>query len=240
MRIHLLGQARSGTTYLYNVIRQHYVTKQHVDFGNEPFNSDFRDSSTFGEQLDLIAQTPRAIIKNHTLHLPQMPPEQLDRFKKLMDFTVVVWRPNIFEVTASLCVSVTKDQWYASQQDIKPIKIDPMMFKMFWKGFYWETLKLKNNYYNIKVDKWVRYDELTRNTKQDWINIGLCMTDPMAIIDFPIEFTNISPPKEEIILNYEDLRTLSIELSQQQEVNWFGKQDSLNIQENMIEDFTCS
>ena len=122
MRIHLLGQARSGTTYLYNVIRQHYVTKQQVDFGNEPFNSDFRDSSTFSEHLNLIAQTPRAIIKNHTLHLPQMPPEELDRLKELMDFTVVVWRPNIFELTASLCVSVTKDQWYANQQDIKPIK----------------------------------------------------------------------------------------------------------------------
>jgi hypothetical protein len=54
MRIHLLGQARSGTTYLYNVIRQHFVTNQHVDFGNEPFNSDLRKTSTFQKKLEII------------------------------------------------------------------------------------------------------------------------------------------------------------------------------------------
>tara|TARA_B100000282_G_scaffold105386_1_gene74651 strand:+ start:7777 stop:8505 length:729 start_codon:yes stop_codon:yes gene_type:complete len=242
MRIHLLGQPRSGTTYLFNVIRQYYASKQHIEFGNEPFNSNFRDSRFFDEHINEIAKTKRCIIKNHTLHLEEMSEMGLmEDFNNLIDYTIVVWRRNIFELTASMCVSVTKNQWYAGEQDINPIYIGEHQFRNYWRGFYWETVKLKNNNYNINVDKWVSYDELTRDVKQDWLNLGMCMTDPAVIISFR-SHTEISPPKHEIIKNYEDLRAYSEELCLQEERFNFKKKFSngLVIKDNVIEDFTCN
>ena len=91
MRIHLLGQPRSGTTYLFNVIRQYYASKQHIEFGNEPFNSNFRDSRFFDQHIQDIGKTQKCIIKNHTLHLEEMSDMGLmEDFKNLMDYTIVV------------------------------------------------------------------------------------------------------------------------------------------------------
>lgn len=242
MRIHLLGQPRSGTTYLFNVLRQYYATKQDIEFGNEPYNSNFRDNRFFHKHLQEFLNTPRCVIKNHTLHLVDM--EQmglLDDFNSAVDYTIVCWRQNIFELTASMCVSVHKNQWHAGEQDINPIYIGEHEFRNYWRGFYWETVKLKNNNYKLNVDKWINYDTLTRDVKQDWINIGLCWTDPSVMISFR-SHTEISPPKHEIIKNYEDLRAYSETLCLEEERFNFKKgfKNGLVIKDNIIEDFTCN
>ena len=98
-----------------------------------------------------------------------------------------------------MCVSVHKNQWHAGEQDINQIYIGEHEFRNYWRGFYWETVKLKKQ--QLQVSMWTNgltMIHLPRDVKQDWINIGLCWTDPSVMISFR-SHTEISPEKHEMI-----------------------------------------
>lgn len=231
MRIHILGQPRSGTTYIFNVIRQYYVNQQEIEFGNEPFNDHLRDSANFQNHLDSIIQTPRCVIKNHTVHLNYMKEHNLlETFLNAIDHNVLIIRRNLFDLTCSMCVSINKDQWYDYETTGKQIEIEPELFEFFYSGFYWNTAKLKNNFYNIKFDTVIEYEKLIREPKLDWLSTGLCNTDPMALISFSSQ-TSISPPKDKIISNHKQLKLLCNKLDNDPQFD-----GGLTIRNNIIMD----
>ena len=139
MRIHLIGQPRSGTTYLFNVVRQYHANQQNIDFGNEPFNPHLRDTTGFNNHLKEITNTSTCVIKNHTTHLDYMKQQGMyEQFDRCVDYSLCIVRKNIFDLTLSMCVSINKDQWYKYNKT--PIHIETELFQYFYSGFYWNKL----------------------------------------------------------------------------------------------------
>ena len=228
MRIHIIGQPRSGTTYIFNVVRQYHANQQDIDFGNEPFNSHLRNSSKFRSHLTNIVDTSTCVIKNHTTHLDYMKQHNLyNEFCKAMDYTLCIVRKNLFDLTLSMCGSINKDQWYKYNQN--PIEIETELFEHFYSGFYWNTVKLKDGVYG-NFDQIIYYENLIRTPRLDWSNLNICNTDPMALINFKSQ-TSISPAKEKMVSNYNELLDFCFQLQNSSKYD-----GGLIIKDNILQD----
>ena len=79
-RLQLLGTARSGTSYLSDLVaHQHKMTHPDSVHYIEPFNVSLVDTMSFrdvvdrvGNQVNDIMKTPNFIMKNHVSHLGKM------------------------------------------------------------------------------------------------------------------------------------------------------------------------
>lgn len=234
MRIHILGVPRGGTTYLYDIVRRYHSPLQTVEYGNEPFHPTLYYSKdvdldvAYADVIRVNKLQKRSVIKTHVQHLIDLRERNLlDRFKSTVDYNVVIIRRNIFDVILSSIVSSEQDEWFKYNNEVTPIIVDTEMFKYWWKGIYYDTLRIYKNEFDIEYDEIVYYENFTRKLSRDWSNMKLCNTYYTSLVDLQSAHTK-APPKETVVSNYDELKQIALEYAKQEEFKELQIDNNLN------------
>ena len=204
--VHILAEARSGSTTLYDAVNQG-VGNQWVDrYGNTiDLSEPFKEPSSqpgFAKQLyphkvneicDYIIGNPDKVkvMKNILFDVSQFDPEIQQRLFELPAYTIGLSRRNTFEQALSRCLAKITgvyhvEVWYSVLHHYKPAtKIDPNLFL--------EQLNI------------------TMARKQQLLDHSHLLDEIIYYedINFPKQFdSNKFPPKSESIANYAELQDL--------------------------------
>jgi hypothetical protein len=235
MRIQIIGIPRGGTSYIYDVVRRYHNPLQTVEFGNEPFHptlyvDDDTDVTDFYKKhITEIVKTPNCAVKNHVQHLLDLEQKNLlDDFRKSIDYNLVMLRRNIFDITLSSIVSTTQHEWFRYKKRVKKMEVELELFEHWWRGIYYDTLKIYQNQFKFDYNEIVYYENFTRTLRKDWSNLELCNTHYTVLADLKAVYTK-APAKEKVVKNYNELREYANQLRLNDRYKLLNIDDEFNI-----------
>lgn len=235
MRIHILGIPRGGTSYMYDIVRRYHAPLQAVEFGNEPFHNTLYNAE--GEDLKLIFKKhiaknriqKRSVIKTHVQQIISLNKYgQLGNFKHSMDYNIAIIRRNIFDVTLSSIVSTIQHEWYSYDNQVTPMKVELELFDHWWRGIYWDMLKIYQDQFEFNYNEVVYYDSFTRSLRKDWAGLKLCNTYFECLVDLK-SYYDKAPPKETVVSNYQQLREFAHQLTARDEYSELKIDNDFNL-----------
>ena len=205
MLYEILSQQRSGSTYLYRVLKK-YLNAKSLNFDNEPFGH--CDKPGFDPEK-IISEIKRSadhivVIKNHALHLNKLLnlyPVEFNEFYHLPKKRIVLIRHNQFEKTVSSILAKHYEIWQEQPEDIEPIYVEPWRFRWTYQEIIEEYNMLKAE---IKpTDTVVEYEKLSFWPRKDFYNLAL--TD-QKFDELPkFKETKKNKPKDKTIVNLAEL-----------------------------------
>jgi hypothetical protein len=211
MRIQIIGIPRGGTSYIYDVVRRYHNPLQLVEFGNEPFhptlyvNDDTDVTNFYKKHINDIRNTNDCVVKNHVQHLLDLQQKGLlNSFRNNIDYNLVMIRRNIFDITLSSIVSTTQHEWFRYKKRVKKMEVELELFEHWWRGIYYDTLKIYENQFEFDYNEVVYYENFTRTLREDWSNTKLCNTYYKVLADLKAVYTK-APAKEKVVKNYQEL-----------------------------------
>ena len=235
MRIHILGIPRGGTSYMYDIVRRYHAPLQAVEFGNEPFHNTLYNAE--GQDLKLIFKKhiaknriqKRSVIKTHVQQIMSLDKcGQLGNFKHSTDYNIAIIRRNIFDVTLSSIVSTTQHEWHNYDNQVTPMEVELELFDHWWRGVYWDMLKIYQDQFKFNYDEVVYYDSFTRSLRKDWAGLKLCNTYFTCLADLK-SYYDKAPPKETVVSNYQQLREFAHQLAARDEYSELKIDDDFNL-----------
>ena len=231
-KVQLFATPRSGSNFLHNLITKYmnvcpYCIDDHVK-SSSPFSLNKEDydptqrSQTIAvnKRVETIQKGLSSVWKTHPYALDS----EVFNFKgfnikttvELSDYNVLLTRRDILEVILSAAIAREKQSWRPPFDDDK-IHIEPENFKLVCKEiFFGHYLNLVKNPYNIKANDLLFFeDTIVSNTpEQIFSSLSLCNVtkdELPKILDTAMPSMYQTPPKEEIIKNYDQLVDLAKE-----------------------------
>ena len=211
MLYELLSQQRSGSTYMFRVLKFYLggVWKnKSIAKDNEPFNKwegeKFNPAATVTEIKKLITRQRNVVLKNHALHLHkllELHPTIYNDFIKIPRKRIVLLRHDQFQKTASSIVAKHYEIWVEQPANIKPIYVDPDIFRWTYKEIIDEYNVLKSMI--TQDDLVIEYEHLTFWPRQDFYNLGLSDQPFDSLPRF--KETKKNKPKNETVTNLAEL-----------------------------------
>jgi len=229
MKIQLLSLPRSGSTYLYGVLRNAVAPAQPVDMFNEPFNFNARYRQTMPDvrKIEIIQQkiqqcknTTDLVIKNHINHFDNINQYHLkDEFNSISWDTIVLIRRDLFKTAISLSTSRLNKEWIKYREVQTPFKIDPEFFIDQLHYVVSMIHDITHNVHSFRYSQVLFYEGLTFNHESDFNRISF---NPQFDIDrrrdlFPdhpmfveeLHWVDKAPDKQLLIENYGELESLA-------------------------------
>ena len=209
--IHLLSNARSGSTYMYHVLRKYISPMQDSEKYNEPFSTkDLVDQNVLVDNIDAIEQSEqRLIIKNHNSQLNTLQTNHNDlyaRFRELDLYTVVLIRKNLFESALSFVIAEQTGEWVKAQEQDKKLTLDPKRVSALVSSRAISTSQTVANVHNFKYDEIVYYEDLKGWARHDYSLLKLSgETDISMLRPVAIDEVTRSPDKRLMVENYDQL-----------------------------------
>lgn len=177
MKIRIVSIPRSGSSYLGSVLAN-TLFSDHT-YMNEPFMSvadaDLETvKDEWAEKIAEIAAAEDIIVKVHMHHLEQMEKlELLEDFKSIeFDKTFFISRDDIAEAALSLTLSGITGSWYEDTHEETSVEIDEERLIGNFNFIKFHTDNMKENIYDLTVDKIVSYEELTFDRLEDIVLLG--------------------------------------------------------------------
>lgn len=217
MLYEIVSQPRSGSTYLFKVLR-YYLGNQKINhrYTNEIFgewhfgdwNKNRQDPAKVLDRLIQLTSYGNIAVKHHQVHLDffeQTFPDLYQKYINLPSKRIVLIRDDVFEKTLSLMLAEHYDIWYEDIDKLKPIRIDPDFFRTMYK----DTLIMHNRLYDISpsADLVINYNQLTFWPRKDFYNLGLF--DDINFDNLPKTKTvKRNPPKKQTIENIDEIKNI--------------------------------
>ena len=207
MKIRIVSIPRSGSSYLGSVLIN-TLFSDHT-YMNEPFMSvtdadleTVKDS--WKEKIAEIAATDDIIVKVHMHHLEQLEKlELLEEFKDIeFDKTFFISRDDIAEAAISLTLSGITGSWYEDTHEETSVEIDEERLIGNLNFIKLHTDRMKENIYDLTVDKIISYEELTFERLEDIVLLGFEFDGELSRILRPGKFRH----KALLIENYVELK----------------------------------
>lgn len=210
MRIQILSLPRTGSAYLREMIDRQLLNLPNYYIISEPFNNSKSNQDGYQDREAIIEKIRNAdivLVKNHIHELEELiGTEIMGCFCSFDWYTICLLRKNIFEMTLSRAIALQTDVW--EDQNFLDLKltIDNNFFEdCLHNSIRWIEM-IKRNALNFTYNKIVFYEELTFNSRRDFDNIGLPFVHQ-------VEFTTTKTySKEELVLNYEELKQQAINI----------------------------
>ena len=210
MKIQILSNPRSGSSYLFDSIKQSVDVC--YDCYNEPFqkldtyftDDDLKKKDIWREQyrivLNKIKNTENIIIKNHMFHLNALRALGLiEEFKEIkFDRTIILIRKDIFQVALSLALAMTTNQWNVDRLNFESKKIDLSVFESAINSTWKELLRIIRNEYNLEYNEIVYYDDMTFEDESEYVKFrdkSLTVDNYNELYEYTIQFLNEKVPK---------------------------------------------
>ena len=201
MRIHILGLPRTGTTYLLELCHRHYNNSIAL---NEPFNKGIRDSIEIEQNLNVITENSKVVVKNLTYDLNTMEqdfPDLYQKFNDSIDYSIKIIRGDIVSSTLSNAYSIATKDWTSNKNKVTPIvTIDTKKFISLFD----EHVDSQKSLSLIKTDAEVIYEDMIQNPLETWNSFNI---QPVKVLK-NINMTK-NPPKENYIHNLEELKAIA-------------------------------
>jgi len=212
MKIQLIAHARSGSTYVYEILHNTLeVRKPGMFMVNEPFNmphlsqikiSPNEKDFLLQQQLEKCVKLPYVFQKSHIQHYRFLSAAQMELFKSVEWYNIFLYRRDLFESTMSQVISDKTNMWIRyNELPNKPI-ITSREFARILKvqiEAREELFAMKN----VRPDEILIYEDLTFNQKKDYSKIELSKEIGRYAKGDPI--VQKAPPKDELVENYDQL-----------------------------------
>jgi len=214
--IHILSSARSGSTYLYNMLRiknnpeQECYVKDELSF-NDPFNIYGMVDSTTSEELIayrlnyIESHTEPLVIKNHITMLDFLSSEDLDRLRALDLDTIILLRQDLFATACSLILAETTEEWTFYDNHSRPVHLDETTFISKLNDVLTDYNKLHTNKYKFIDPTYVYYEDLSGDPNLDILLFDEKFDKQISVDDIVTR----SPSKQDRITNYAQLKSIS-------------------------------
>lgn len=207
MKIRIVSIPRSGSSYLGSVLTN-TLFSDHT-YMNEPFMSvadadleTVKDDWT--AKIAEIATAEDVIVKVHMHHLEQMEKlDLLEDFKSIeFDKTIFISRDDIAEAALSLTLSGITGSWYEDTHEETSVEIDEERLIGNLNFIKFHTDNMKENIYDLTVDKIISYEELTFDRLEDIVLLGFEFDGELSRTLRPGKFRH----KALLIENYVELK----------------------------------
>lgn len=234
MKINIITNPRSGSTYFYNMLVLFYSPYQHFHMWNEPFNLDTKShGKNIDELLHEANMRTEIVLKHHCTFFNFMEPYQLDKLKNMKNFyNIVLIRKDLLQTAISLAISTHKGEW-TSYTDTK-ITIPVDEFLKYLETIYVNTKEIINNKHGFKYDEIVYYENLKFNHNEDFNLTMLSKTYDYKKMRGYYPEINLykksdkikpAPDKENILENYNEIYEAGINYLQGKGTKNFGIRD---------------
>jgi hypothetical protein len=212
-RIQIIGVARSGTTYMYDILKFYhlginYMTRE----GDENFGylKDVTETQTeieyrFVKQLEYLYTQPKYVLKSHIWHLDLLKHfNLLERYKNLFDYNIAVISTDLFNLALSLSISTVKQQW-AKYPDNEKITVPTDLFLLHLSGQLHNQTNLINNVYDMDIHEVIIKEKINFWPRSMISNMKL--SGNTSIDNFKKFKTTVpaAPDKKDIVENYNEL-----------------------------------
>ena len=217
MLYEVISQPRSGSTYLYRVLR-YYLGNSKINYRhtNEIFaewhfgdwNNNRQDPAKVLNRLIQLHGSGNIAVKHHQVHLDFFEQTFPDLYQKYIDLPrkrIVLIRDDVFEKTLSLMIAEHYDIWYEQIDELKPIRLDHDLFRTMYK----DTLIMHNRLYDVSTsaDLVINYNQLTFWPRKDFYNLGLFNDIDFNSLPKAKTITR-NPPKKQTILNIDEIKNI--------------------------------
>jgi hypothetical protein len=248
--VHLISNARSGSSYLFCVLK-HYINPSQPRFimnddsFDEPFNPTVirthHSDRTYTECCQLriinIKNTNSLVVKNHINHLDQVQSvsqDLLDRFLDIEMYNIALVRRDLFQYVLSLCIADVTNDWIEYNYH-HPFEIDPVQFCVRFDYQMNNLMKLINNVHGIKYNEIVCYEDLEGNARIDYSRLDMCYTHISMLQPTNVDEVKRSPSKTDLVLNYNQLFDLCLTLIDNYIIN--NDCSNIKIENGILVDF---
>lgn len=217
--IHIIGNPRCGSTYIYDVLTSYHLNYNGNIFEtDEPFGflrgtteDDTQRKARYSHKLEKFSKMPKSVIKSHVWHFNDLQNWGLiENLKSITDYNIIMIRRDLFNMAMSLSISTVTNQW-AKYKEANQIHIDPDMFKMHLLGQMREQIKLLENPWGFDYKDIVFYEDLENWPRNTISNMRI--SENATVNDFKKVKTLVprAPDKKDIVLNYNELWDTGLE-----------------------------
>lgn len=220
-KIQILGQPRTGTTYLCTAIAQTCIPSFDA-FYSEPFNKlnlYYLDKNM--AKLEIVQamhdvlhdwKSSRSVImKNQVFQLNYLKRKNLlEDFLSADFYTILVLRRDLLQNALSRARSAITQEYFNYSDQV--VTIDPDMFVDMLNKTWSNLITQIENPWNICYNEVVYYEDLSGNLYTDIANLKMYKTEEFG----PSRGTPFSPAhapnKQETIVNYAELEATALEI----------------------------
>ena len=208
-KINIVSNSRSGSSYLFNLIKLGIDNDQFIYFKTEPFNEN-TSKSTWFEIVNLaISPDHTSILKNHYFQLENLQTSNDKLFIKLFSVkwkNILIIRKNVFEQALSLALAKTTRMFTPYSNKNVKLTINQKLFLGCLKRCINRNNDIIKNNLNIEYSNVVFYEDLVTNT--------IDVIKRLNIKDIKIENIHLNTnllmqDKKSVVKNYNVLQQLS-------------------------------
>ena len=222
--IQILSNARSGSSYLWHVIRKYVAPTQtphaedllHLE---EPFEElhikkrfpDEIPGQIMFRRIDHIRNNHNVVVKNHNNQLNTLSvdyPHIYKEYLKTDPKTIVLIRRDLFETTLSHCIARELGQWY-SYEKVDPITIKPQSLTSLLFNRVNNTIQLAMNSHGFDYTEVVYYEDFKGWPRADFAQLDICPVDESMLRPIKMEEVGRAPDKREVVRNYDELKRVA-------------------------------
>ena len=233
MKIHVISNPRSGSTYLGHLFDTTLTSSG--EYFNEPFlgynpsdpacvAANVAWTNDWQEIISTLSNTDTFTIKNHLTHLSHLDAlGLLDNFRTIeFDRTYMLLRRDVIEVALSLALAHHTNQWAKDLGTAADVVLDTQAVEYAARFIWQNTIELIDNKYKLDVTDTIFYEDLTWDYATDLINLTM---DNVGNITKTWDSARHFRPKHQIITNYDllenHLQTTILEFKHPN-VTWVG------------------
>jgi beta-glucosidase/6-phospho-beta-glucosidase/beta-galactosidase len=216
-KIHVLGQARTGTTYLLTAIAGKMTPPVDL-FYLEPFNTDrqiYSESEPKAVMSKIIADCKSdksVIVKNVIAQIDHLERNQLlEDFLSIDFYTIAIIRRDLFQTALSRARAIMLKQH--RKYTATTVTIDPIGFKSFLKQVWVNYIKMLDNHWQIAINEVVYYEDLTGDPDIDVPRLKFYNSENFGPNILHEEFPQHAPDKRATIVNYAELEVVAQQMT---------------------------
>jgi len=174
MKIQIVSQVRSGSTYLCKLFGLYTANTY-----NEPFldyNKLEQSSikSIWQRRFDALNIDSSFVIKSHYFQLEQMEQQLLNQIQEIdFDMTICLLRKDMFEQTLSHTIAQQSNVWSKPSDGLDKLTIDETSFKHNIDFRFADVSNCIENKLGIKYDHVIFYEDLTFDPAKDRLLFSL-------------------------------------------------------------------
>ena len=212
MKTQLISHARSGSTYLYDVIyRTIFASNPHTFVFNEPFNmsqrklrdlSDDEKDFLLQSRLEKLVKLPHVYQKSHIHHYNFLNTRQMEYYKTSEWYNIFLYRRDLFESTMSQVISDKTKMWIRYEELDRPPLITSRDFARVLKV----QIEAREELFNLKYfvpNEIVIYEDLVFVRETDYESLAI--SEIIGPFVSGKELVERAPDKKEIVSNYDQL-----------------------------------
>lgn len=198
MKINILTNPRSGSTYFYNMLCRFYTPYQPFTRWNEVFNLHERKPIHDIDQIIHDAKHHTDVVaKNHVTFFNFVEEDHLKKFFDIGWYNLVLLRRNFFETSLSLAKSKVTNQWTSYNNNV--VVVPENILKESMDEIFLNVKNLIHNIWQVPYHEIVYYEDLTFDHKDDFELLKLSKSYNYE--QYKIWYPEINPYKKSVNIN---------------------------------------